>query len=233
MLSTLVWVPQVPGRWPLVVFAHGFDVGPQTYSALLEAWAAHGYVVAAPEFPLTDPAVSGASLDENDINNQPADLRFVTDALVAPNSLLASRIDSRRVAVTGHSDGGESALAASVSPAPLGQPRYRALIAMSVQPLSVPGATTNPPVLVTQGDADTINPPAWGVQTWQDAAAPKYLLILRGGGHLPPLQAGSAWLAGIEAVTEAFLDAYAAGDRPPASVAAAAGGFPALSLQSG
>ena len=74
-----MWLPAAPGRRPLIVFAHGFDVGPGIYAALLDAWAAHGYVVAAPEFPLTDPAVAGASLDENDINNQPADLRFVTE----------------------------------------------------------------------------------------------------------------------------------------------------------
>ena len=230
-LTTVVWVPEEPGPWPLVVFAHGFDVGPQTYSALLHTWAAHGYVVAAPEFPLTDPAVAGPNLDENDINSQPADLRFVTDALVAVDSPLGSRIDPGRVAVAGHSDGGESALAASVAPTPPGKPHYRALIAMSVQPLTGSSPAANPPALVTQGDADTINPPAWGIQTWEDAAPPKYLLMLHGGGHLPPLEAGSAWLPGIEAVSEAFLDAYVAGDRSPTDVTAAVAGFTALSLR--
>ena len=232
-LTTLVWLPAAPGTRPLIVFAHGFDVGPDSYAALLQAWAAHGYVVAAPEFPLTDAAVAGPNLDENDINNQPADLRFVTDALVAPGSPVAGQIDPRRVAVAGHSDGAESALAASLLPVPTGEPRYLALIAMSVQPLPGSGATANPPVLVTQGDADTINPAAWGVQTWQQAASPKYLLILHGGGHLPPLQAGSAWLPGVEAVTEAFLDAYVAGFAPASGVAAAAAGSPLLSLHTG
>ena len=231
-LTTVVWLPDGPGRWPLVVFAPGFDVGPLTYSALLAAWAAHGYVVAAPEFPLTDPAVAGPNLDENDINSQPADLRFVTDALVAADSPLGSHIDPGRVAVTGHSDGGESALAASVAPTPPGEPHYRAVIAMSVQPLTGSKPATNPPALVTEGDADTINPPAWGLQTWEDAAPPKYLLILHGGGHLPPLEAGSAWLPGIEAVSEAFLDAYVAGDGAPADVRAATAGFPTVSVQS-
>jgi acetyl esterase/lipase len=232
-LTTLVWLPAVPATRPLIVFAHGFDVGPDSYATLLQTWAAHGYVVAAPEFPLTDAAVAGANLDENDINNQPADLRFVTDALVVPGSPVAGRIDPHRVAVTGHSDGAESALAASLLPPPAGEPRYLALIAMSVQPLPGSGATTNPPILVTQGDADTINPPAWGAQTWQQAASPKYLLTLREGGHLPPLQAGSAWLPGIEAVTEAFLDAYVTRSGPPSGVTAATAGSSLLSLQTG
>ena len=220
-LTTPVWLPEAPGRRPLIVFAPGFQVGPAPYTALLEAWAAHGYVVAAPEFPLTDEAVAGPHLDEADIVNQPADVRFVTDALVGPDSPVAARIDPDRVAVAGHSDGGETALAASVVVPPPGEPRYRAAITMSVQPLPE-GPTANPPILVTQGDVDTINPPALGQQTWALAEPPRYLLTLRGGGHLPPLEAGSAWLPGVEAVTEAFLDAYVAGDADPASVAQAA-----------
>jgi predicted dienelactone hydrolase len=111
-LTTPVWLPGAAGRRPLIVFAHGFDVGPDAYGALLNAWSAHGYAVAAPEFPLTDPAVAGANLDENDINNQPADLRFVADAVTGTGSPVATRVDPARVALAGHSDGAESALAA-------------------------------------------------------------------------------------------------------------------------
>jgi acetyl esterase/lipase len=231
-LTTLVWVPEEPGRWPLVVFSHGFDVGPLTYEALLRAWAAHGYVVAAPEFPLTDPALAGANLDENDIDNQPADVRFVTDTLVSPGQPLAAKIDASRVAVAGHSDGAEAALAASVDPTPAGAPAYRAVIAMSVSPLAGTAPTANPPLLVTQGDVDTINPPALGYQTWNQAASPKYLDVLHGGGHLPPLEAGSGWLPGVEALSEAFLDYYVAGDGTEKAIIGA-GVSPLATLQAG
>jgi pimeloyl-ACP methyl ester carboxylesterase len=207
-------------------------VGPAPYTALLEAWAAHGYVVAAPEFPLTDQAIAGADLDESDIDNQPADVRFVTDYLVGPACPVANRIDATRVALAGHSDGAETALAAAVDPAPAGEPRYRALIAMAVQP--VPGATgRNPPMLVTQGDADTINPPSYGYQTWALAASPKYLLVIAGGGHLSPLEAGRADLSGIEVATEAFLDVYVAADAPQSAIPSAVSHQSGLTLRAG
>lgn len=231
-LPTTVWYPDVPGRWPLVVFAHGFQVGPEPYTSLLEAWAAHGYVVAAPAFPLTDQAIAGADLDENDINNQPADVRFVTDELVSPSSPVAVRIDPSRVAVAGHSDGAETALAAATEGAPPAGPAYRAVVVMSGQP--VPGAPgRNPPALVVQGDADSTNPPPLGYSTWDQAASPKYLLVLRGAGHLPPFEAGSPWLAGVEKVTETFLDAYVARDAPVAAVASSGAGDQALTLRAG
>ncbi|HUE58303.1 MAG TPA: hypothetical protein VMO88_01845, partial [Acidimicrobiales bacterium] len=232
-LTTLVWYPMISGRSPLIVFAHGYQVGPAPYEAMLEAWAAHGYVVAAPEFPLTDQDIAGANLDENDINNQPADLRFVTDSLVAAGSPVAPRIDPSRVGLAGHSDGAESALAESVLPAPPGQPAFRAFVAMSVQELPGVNHTANPPMLVTQGDADTINPPSYGYTVYQDGASPKLLLVIKRGEHLPPLEAGSAWLPGIEAAAEAFLDAYVAGDGPVSRVQASVAGSPLFALSSG
>jgi len=232
-LTTEVWVPDAPGRWPLVVFGPGFEVGPDPYQALLEAWAAHGYVVAAVEFPLGDAAVAGPNLDENDIVNQSADLRFVTDALVAPASPVAAQIDSLRVAVAGHSDGAENALEASIEPPPPGQPAYRAVIVMSGQPLIGIATTPNPPILVIQGDADPINPPSRGYQAWQNAASPKDLEVLHGAGHLPPLEAGSQWLPVVERVTIAFLDAYLARDASPSVIAQAGNDPPLGTIQTG
>ncbi len=40
------------GRFPLIVFGHGFAVTPQPYAPLPRAWARAGYVVVAPIFPL-------------------------------------------------------------------------------------------------------------------------------------------------------------------------------------
>ena len=231
-LTTVVWYPDRDQRWPLIVFAAGYEVGPAPYSSLLEAWAAHGYVVAAPEFPLTDIEVAGANLDESDIDNQPEDVRYVTESLVSSDSPIADRIDPTRVAVAGHSDGAETVLAVGTEPTPAGEAAYRAVIAFGVQPVPQ-AADRNPPILVGQGDQDQINPPSNGYATYDEAARPKYLLIMKGAGHLPPLEAGSQWLPGVETVTEAFLDAYLAGDVAVTAVTGAPRPYPRLVLETG
>ena len=38
------------------MFSGGYDVSPEQYSILLDAWAAAGFVVADPVYPLTTPA---------------------------------------------------------------------------------------------------------------------------------------------------------------------------------
>ena len=208
-LTTWVWYPLDPGGgpWPLVVFAHGYEVGPAPYAALCEAWAAAGYVVAAPEFPLTDEDVAGDWLDENDIDNQPDDVRFVIGALLAPDSPLPVRVDPNRLAVAGHSDGGVTALGVAVEPFP----GLRAVIALSAAP--VYGSVDNPPLLVMQGDEDDVSGYESGAEVYDEAMAPRYMLTLLGGGHLPPFTEDSPYLQTVDRVAVAFLDHYVAG-RP-------------------
>ncbi len=70
------------GPYPLIVFAHGFNVTPATYSDLLADWARAGYVVAAPVFPLENADAPGGP-DESDLVNEPADMSFVVTKLLA------------------------------------------------------------------------------------------------------------------------------------------------------
>jgi predicted dienelactone hydrolase len=204
-LTTELWYPTRPGRWPLVVLAHGFAVGPAPYEHLCRSWAAAGYVVAAPRFPLTDAAVAGSSLDEADVPNQSGDVVFVVRALTGPTSTVATRIDPARVAVAGHSDGGETALAAARA-----TPSLRAVIAMSAAPVAASDGH-NPPLLAIQGDADPINPPADGYAVYEMAKPPRFLLRLLGGGHLPPFDGTTVYQPIVERVTIDFLDRYVAG----------------------
>ena len=62
------------GGFPLVVFAPGNGSSPAFYAVLLQAWAAAGYVVAAPTFPLSSTMLPGAGAD---YVNQPRDISFV------------------------------------------------------------------------------------------------------------------------------------------------------------
>jgi dienelactone hydrolase len=204
-LTTLVWYPASPGRWPLVVFAHGFQVGPAPYEHLCRAWAAAGYAVAAPEFPLTDAAVAGAALDENDLVNQPADVAFVASSLMTSKSPMALHLDASRVAVAGHSDGAVTALAVAAARTIA----LRGVVAMSGAPVA--GTEPNPPLLVAQGDDDTVNPPATGRAVYEQAHRPRFLLSLLGGGHMTPFAGGTRWQTVVDKVTVDFLDRYLSG----------------------
>jgi hypothetical protein len=85
---------------------------------------------------------------------------------------------------------------------------------------------------VAQGDADTINPPDLGYATWDQAAAPRFLLVMHGAGHLPAYQAGTVWFRAMERVTEAFLDVFVAGDETVSDMARSGAGDPAVTLRS-
>jgi predicted dienelactone hydrolase len=205
-LTTVVWAPAIGGRWPLVVFASGYRVGPETYAHLCQAWAAAGFVVAAPEFPLADPAVAGSAIDEGDLNNEPSDVDFVITSLLDGSNPFIALIDPTRIAVTGHSDGAEAALAVAQE----GNPAIKAAIAMSGQPVE-PHQAPNPPLLVVQGDRDTINPPNRSLAVYEEAAGPRFLLTLIGGAHLTPFSGGSKWQPVVDAVTIDFLNHYLSG----------------------
>ncbi|MET0884640.1 MAG: hypothetical protein ABWZ13_10845, partial [Acidimicrobiales bacterium] len=52
-LESLVFLPEGDGPYPLLVFAHGLASSPDAYLDLLGAVASAGFVIVAPDFPLT------------------------------------------------------------------------------------------------------------------------------------------------------------------------------------
>jgi dienelactone hydrolase len=203
------------GPFPLIVFGHGFAVTPAPYAALLRAWARAGYVVAAPVFPLENANAPGGP-NETDIVNQPQDMRFVIAQLLAASAAagpLHGLIDPTRIAVAGHSDGGETALVTAYYSSPPDPDIRAAVILSGAQTPSNPGpfGPDPPALLATQGTADTINPPSITDAFFRIAPHPKYLLALIGAGHLPPYTSEQRELGVVERVTIAFLDRYLKG----------------------
>jgi fermentation-respiration switch protein FrsA (DUF1100 family) len=202
------------GPFPLVIFGHGFGVTPDFYSSLLQAWARAGYVVAAPVFPLENANAPGGP-NESDLPNQPADMRFVISRLLAAGAAssgpFAGLIDPTKIAAAGQSDGGDTALAVAYD-RNFRDSRISAAIILSGAEMPGVGGFTfppgGPPLLATQGTADTVNPPSLTSAFFEAARRPKFLLSLPGAEHLPPYSEQQPQLTIVERVTTAFLDSY-------------------------
>ena len=219
-VTTYLWYPPAlegKGPWPLVVFGHGFATTPLRYERLLRAWAAAGYLIAAPVFPLGNANALGGP-DESDIVNQPRDMSFVITQLLAASasaeSPLHGLVDRERIAVAGQSDGAETAFATAYE-GPWHDPRVRAALILSGAELGrrVRLVPRTAPLLAVQGTADRINPPVYSLGLFRAIGRPKFLLLLRRAGHLGPYTVPGSRLAAVERVSIAFLNHYLRGGR--------------------
>jgi dienelactone hydrolase len=227
VLPTFVRYPVIPaaaaasgrlarGLFPLVVFAPGYTQCQGSYAALLNTWASAGYVVAGVDFPRT--SCRAASPDENDLVNQPADMSYVIRQVLAasgqPRGLLAGLIPPGRVAVAGHSDGGDT-VAAIAANSCCRDPAVTAVMVFSGAEWPMTGSyftAATPPILFVQGDSDDINPPADSVSMYQaDTTGPRYYLDLFGQGHAPPYESHDPAALVVARVTVDFLNRYLAG----------------------
>lgn len=229
-LPTDVWLPSAPGRYPLVVFVHGYDVGPMTYERFCSTLASAGYLVAAPSFPLEDPS-RGYGLNRDDLPNEPTDVSFVITTV--EQGPLAARVVPGAVAVVGHSDGADVALMIGYQAGKV-DPRVRAVVADAPDPMTGPIAASSVPLLLMQGNADTTVPYQSSQTVFAQVGAPRYYLTLLGANHFPPIGGSSPWTPTLDAAVADFLDATVAGRGPgTAALPAQLGALPLSSLQLG
>lgn len=202
--------PARTGRFPLIVFSHGFGSSPGAYEALLVRWAAAGYVVAAPAFPLTGATTPGGA-DLADYVNQPRDVSFVIsqmlDASASGRGPLAGLIDPSEIGAAGHSLGGVTTLGLVANSCCRDQ-RVDAAVVISGDAISFPGGrsvTPSIPMFFVHGGADQIVPYSASVAAFDAARGPKALLTLVGGGHTTPVDpAGAAFVSVVRATIDFF-----------------------------
>lgn len=131
-----------PGRFPLVVFSHGFGGHRRQTTFLCTHLASHGYVVAAPDHvgnTITDmmqavlevaqgrPLPDTAALLHEFAAARPADAIAAIDQLLTGQAGdLAAHIDESRIGITGHSFGGWTTLAVASR-----DPRVRAALPLA------------------------------------------------------------------------------------------------------
>lgn len=101
--------PPLQQPMPLVLYSHGIMSTADEGKHIGEHLASHGYTVAAPNFPLTNFS-NGKDVVPADVVNQPADISFLLNELLAraadAEDVLYQRIDASRIAAVGMSMGG-------------------------------------------------------------------------------------------------------------------------------
>jgi predicted dienelactone hydrolase len=199
-LPTIVWYPAAAddptrlapgGPFPLVVSSHGLLDSNRGETYVTELLASRGFIVAAPNFPLTNFATlvrGGPFL--GDVHNQPGDVSFVIDQLLelsgTTGGWLAGGVDRRRIGATGLSLGAVTTLLTTYHRT-LRDHRIRAAL-----PLAPAGgcainrrffSTRRPRILVVAAGQDLILPP--------DANVLPAIRLLRSPGELVTLVDGT------------------------------------------
>jgi dienelactone hydrolase len=180
-IVTRIVHPTSGGPYPLIVLSHGATGHPDEYAESVPRWAADGFVVASPTFPLTN----------RDVPNQPGDVSFVFDEVLAagddPASPLHGLVDPEAIGVVGHSLGGATTWAVSFDTATSDE-RIDSTVIFAGLTLAMPGGEldldSGLPLLVLHGDRDDL-PMDTDLAAYAQAAAPKWFVTLLGATHQP------------------------------------------------
>ncbi len=182
-----------PGPHPLVVWSHGFTSTRLDSPKLAMHLASHGYVFAAVQFPLSARGTSAGTPDASDVVNQPGDVSFVLDTLLADPDFATEDI-----AAGGISLGGLTTLLVGLDPE-LSDPRFDALLPLTPATCPLPLdalVDPTPPLLLAHGTSDAILP-------FEDHARP-FFEATTGPRSLVAFAAGTH--TGFADITEDLLD---------------------------
>ena len=188
-LPTELYLPTGSGPRPLIVFAHGYDGDPAKFSQLFEHWAKAGFAVAAPRFPITYTGASAGPIARaGDLEQQPVDMRFVLDRVLA--STYAGRIDRTRIGVAGLSLGGGTTWGL-ITDRRFRDPRLKAAIVMDGSRFWLGEDTYVPnkvPLMIFHIRTDIALPFAAARTAYAHAKPPKYFVTIFQGVHPEPFE---------------------------------------------
>lgn len=211
------------GQYPLIVFSHGVTAKGIFYQGELAAWASAGYVVVAPDYPLSNTNSPGGPTI-TDVGNQPGDASFLIDSFTdpegdSPAAEVAAQVDADSIGAVGHSLGAITSLGLGYSEC-CADDRVDAVASWAGLFLPMLGegnpekGITDRPLLLIHGDADGTVPYASSVNAFGDVESPRWLITLPGEGHIPPFIAPGASPTAtlVTTATLDFFDAELKGD---------------------
>jgi len=193
-LVTEIWYPAVTagrdatfdpsgGPYPVIIQSHGFSDFRTGESQVTSHLASRGYIVAAPDFPLSNLLAPGGPTIA-DVHNQPGDVSFVLDQVLAE---YGSDADATRIGASGLSLGGLTTWLVTYHPL-FRDPRIRAAVGMAGPACMFRAGffrTVDTPRLIVHGDSDlVVSFKKDGRHAFRAGPAPRYLVQLREGSHL-------------------------------------------------
>lgn len=245
------------GPYPVIVFAHGFNTLPSTYTPLLFAWVRAGYVVVAPHFPdesateiesLKPPSLAEDEIAESDLVNEPFDLAYVVSEVEAAAggqsgtgaSFLKGLADPGKLAMAGQSDGAQavaallysSTYATTYASMPV-HPVAVGLLSPSEIQVGYAGTygplTGGPAVLAVQSATDTCNLPQDAATLFQ-AIGGGWFLKLFDVAHFPPYVGIGPASAVVVSTTIAFFNYVFAPPSAPSTPITRSGDVSGISV---
>ncbi|MDQ1480978.1 MAG: hypothetical protein QOI44_1839 [Actinomycetota bacterium] len=184
-LVTALYRPNGAGPFPLIVFSHGLDGHPAKFTKLFAAWADAGFAIAAPAFPLTNSRAPDPNSNVADVGQQPADVSFVLDKVLAldeqPRSRLFHAIDVSRIGAGGLSLGGLTTYMLVYGACC----RDRRIDAVEVLDGVRSGERLDGhvPLLIAHSDTDPTLPYSSAMEAFAAARAPAWFVTLHGASH--------------------------------------------------
>jgi len=206
------------GRYPLIVFSHGVTARGTFYQGELTAWASAGYVVVAPDYPLSNTDSPGGPTIA-DVGNQPGDASFLIDAFTDPEgdsaaAEVAAQVDADNIGAAGHSLGAITSLGLGYSTC-CADDRVDAVAAWAgaflpmLDEKNPDEGITDRPLLLIHGEADGTVPYSASVSAFDIVESPRWFISLPKAGHIPPFlsPAGNPVGTLVNTTTLNFFDA--------------------------
>jgi predicted dienelactone hydrolase len=185
-------VPVAPGRYPLVVFSHGYAGFRDQSTFLTSRLASWGFVVAAPDHYSRDltevlggpTAATAKTTDVQDLKATIALMKAKDESAASP---FAHHVDLGLIGAVGHSAGGAAVEALAAT-----DRQVTTFVGLAGATVGALGATKSGPEgmvphqpgLLMSGTADHVVSDTSMISAYGRLHSPKRLILVRGAGHL-------------------------------------------------